>query len=174
MFLFPLQYVPNCILFTAQFQRIVPLLYIYTAPWFLRLVSPNFWLVWTTMTCFPYTYFSNIPAADSRHLGPGFTSAFGTAAGKRTVFLSYRWVCLPWMLQFRFMLLHYRYLRWFACALGFIPGRAEVTGSCATNFLTSAVSLIASTAHSPFVENESTLLLKKIFLLKETNKKILQ
>lgn len=174
MFLFPLQYVPNCILFTAQFQRIVPLLYIHTEPWFLRLVSPNFWLVWTTMTCFPYTYFNNIPAADSRHLGPGFTSAFRTAAGKRTVFLSYRWVCLPWMLQFRFMLLHYRYLRWFACALGFIPGRAEVTGSCATNFLTSAVSLIASTARSPFVENESTLLLKKIFLLKETNKKILQ
>lgn len=169
MFLFPLQYVPNWILFTAQFQRIVPLQCTHTAPWFLKLVSPNFWLVWTT--CFPHTQFSIIPAAESRQLGPGFTSAFRRAAGKRTIFLSYRWVRLPWMLQFRFMLLHSQIP---ACALGFIPGCAEVTGGRATSFLTSAVSLIASTDISLFVENESILLLKKILFLKEINKKILQ
>lgn len=72
MFLFPLQHVPNYILFIAQFQSIVLLLHTHTEHLgFWNSFSPISGWLEQPMTCFPCTSFNNIPAADSRQLGPG-------------------------------------------------------------------------------------------------------
>lgn len=47
--------------------------------------------------------------------------AFRTAAGKRTIFLSYRWVRLPWMLQFRLLLRHLQIPAVICMRFGFHP-----------------------------------------------------
>lgn len=68
------------------------------------------------------------------------------------------------------MVLHYKYLHSDLHALWVSFLGMLITESCITTFLMYAVSLIASTDISSFVENESILLLKKILLLKEIKK----
>lgn len=57
--------------------------------------------------------------------------------------------------------------------MGFLPGFAEVTENCATNFLMSAVSWITSIEIPPFLKKQSILLLKKVLLNTFTKESLL-